>query len=271
MKKTKALTIVMLIAMVFSCSKVPITNRKQLKLLPESLMMGMSLTSYQEFLTANPPAAATEANTIMVRSVGGKIKMAVIKFMKDKGLSKRIKNYKWDFNLVNSSVVNAWCMPGGKVVVYSGIFDYTKDETGLAVVMNHEIAHAIARHGNERMSQQLLVLLGGVSLSVALSQKPEETQNIFLMCYGVGSTLGMLAYSRLHEYEADKLGMVFMALAGYDPAKAIDFWERMAKESTGTKLPQFISTHPSDENRIKAIKEFLPKAEAYYIPATTTN
>ncbi len=268
MKKSKSIVSLLLVILIFSCSKVPITNRKQLKLLPESLMLSMSLTSYQEFLTQNPPASASEANTIMVRNVGSKIKMGVIKFMKDKGLSKRISNYKWDFNLVNSLTVNAWCMPGGKVVVYSGIFDYTKDETGLAVVMSHEIAHAVARHGNERMSQQLVVLLGGVSLSVALSQKPEEIKNIFLMSYGVGSVLGMLAYSRLHEYEADKIGLVFMALAGYDPSKAVDLWERMAKSSTGTKIPQFLSTHPSDENRIKAIKEFLPKAQAYYTPVS---
>jgi Zn-dependent protease with chaperone function len=272
MKKSKILVLFLIPVLIFSCSKVPVTNRKQLKLLPESLMMSMSLTSYQEFLVKNPPASATDANTILVRNVGGKIKLAVISFMNEKGYSKRIKNYKWDFNLVNSSTVNAWCMPGGKVVVYSGILDYTKDEAGLAVVMSHEIAHAVARHGNERMSQQLAVVLGGVSLSVALSQKPEETQNVFLMCYGVGSVLGTLAYSRLHEYEADKLGMVFMALAGYDPSKAIEFWQTMAKSGTGTSIPQFLSTHPSDEKRVKALQEFLPKAKAYYKPtASTTN
>lgn len=264
MKKDRIIAGILLLAIVvFSCSKVPITNRKQLKLLPESLLLGMALTSYQDFLTQNPPAAATEQNTVLVRNVGGKLKIAVIKLMKEKGFSKRIKNYKWDFNLVNSSTVNAWCLPGGKVVVYSGILEYTKDEAGMAVVMSHEIAHAVARHGNERMSQQLLILMGGVGLSVALEQKPEETKNIFLMCYGVGSILGTLAYSRQHEYEADKLGMVFMACAGYDPSKAIDFWERMSKV-TGGYTPQFLSTHPSDENRINACKEFLPKALAYY-------
>jgi len=251
-----------------SCSKVPVTNRKQVKLLPESLLLGMSLTSYQEFLTTNPPAPANDKNTVLVRTVGGKIKLAVINFMKSKGLSKRISNYKWDFNLVNNSTVNAWCMPGGKVVVYSGILNYTQNETGLAVVMSHEIAHAVARHGNERMSQQLMVAMGGVGLSLALSQKPEETKNIFLTCYGVGSTLGLLAYSRTHEYEADKIGMVFMALAGYDPSDAVTFWERMSKVS-GAKLPQFVSTHPSDENRIKAIKAFLPTALKYYNPVAS--
>lgn len=248
-----------------SCARVPVTNRKQLGLLPESIVMSMSLTAYRDFLVANPPAPATDANTVMVKTAGDRIKASVIDFMKEKGLSKRIKNYKWDFNLVSSSTVNAWCMPGGKVVVYSGIFDYTKDETGLAVVLSHEIAHAVARHGNERMSQQLVVMLGGLGISAALQEKPEETKNIFLMSYGVGSALGMLAYSRLHEYEADKLGLIFMAKAGYDPAKAVDFWERMAKVSAGNNTPQFLSTHPGDENRIKAIKEFLPEAQAYYV------
>lgn len=267
MKKFRTVVILALVVLATSCSKVPVTNRKQMRLLPESIIMGLSLTAYSDFLATNPPMAATDANTIKVRNVGGKLKISAIKFMKDKGLSKRIKDFKWDFNLVNNSAVNAWCMPGGKVVVYSGILDYTKDENGLAVVMSHEIAHAIARHGNERMSQQLLTVMGGVSLSLALSQKPEETKNIFLMCYGVGSTLGMLAYSRTHEYEADKIGMVFMALAGYDPSEAITFWERMSKIG-GTKLPQFLSTHPSDENRIKAIKAFLPTAQKYYTAGT---
>jgi Zn-dependent protease with chaperone function len=269
MKKTKIILPLILVMLITSCAKVPVTNRKQVRLLPESMLLGMSLTAYQDFLTTNPPAPATDQNTVLVRNVGAKIKLSVINFMKSKGLSKQIKNYKWEFNLVNNSTVNAWCMPGGKVVVYSGILEYTKDETGLAVVMSHEIAHAIARHGNERMSQQLMVALGGISLSLALSQKPEETKNIFLTCYGVGSSLGLLAYSRTHEYEADKIGMVFMALAGYDPSKAVDFWERMSKIS-GTKIPQFLSTHPSDENRIKAVKAFLPTALKYYKPVTTT-
>ncbi|HNW98545.1 MAG TPA: M48 family metallopeptidase [Bacteroidales bacterium] len=272
MRKHKVIVSMILLAVIiFSCSKVPITNRKQLKLLPESIMLSMALTSYQEFLTQNPPAAATEKNTIMVKSVGGKLKTAVVDLMKEKGFSKRIQNYKWDFNLVNSATVNAWCMPGGKVVVYSGILDYTKDETGLAVVMSHEIAHAVARHGNERMSQQMVILMGGIGLSVAMQQQPEKTKNIFLMSYGVGSVLGTLAYSRQHEYEADKLGMVFMAYAGYDPSKSIEFWERMSKLTGGATVPQFLSTHPSDENRIKACKEFLPTAMKYYKAGTTTS
>ncbi len=264
MKSNKIIGVLIISLLILSCSKVPITNRKQLKLLPESIMMSLSLTSYKEFLVKNPPIASSEASAAMVKTAGKKLETAVVIFMNTKGQSKRIDNYKWEYNLVKDATVNAWCMPGGKVVVYTGLLDYTKDETGLAVVMSHEIAHAVARHGNERMSQQLAIVLGGASLSVALSQKPEQTQNIFLTSYGVGSVLGTLAYSRLHEYEADKLGMVFMALAGYDPSKAMDFWERMSKVSTGAQLPQFLSTHPSDTKRIQAIKEFLPTAMTYY-------
>lgn len=154
-------------------------------------------------------------------------------------------------------------MPGGKVVVYSGLLPVTQDEAGLAVVMGHEIAHAIARHGNERMSQGLVTQLGGIGLQVALAQKPKETQDIFMQAYGIGSTLGTLKYSRVHESEADKMGLVFMAMAGYDPSTAIAFWERMAKQG-GAKPLQILSTHPSDETRIKDIKAFLPEALKYY-------
>jgi predicted Zn-dependent protease len=154
-------------------------------------------------------------------------------------------------------------MPGGKVVVYTGLLPVTQDEAGLAVVMGHEIAHAIARHGNERMSQGMLVQLGGLALAVAVSQKPEATQNIFLQSYGITSTLGVLKYSRTHESEADKMGLVFSAIAGYDPNVAVSFWERMA--AAGGQQPlELLSTHPSDETRINDIKEFLPEAMKYY-------
>lgn len=264
MKKNKFIILLSLTILMVSCSRVPITNRKQIKLLPESMLLSLSLTSYNQFLSQNPALTLSEPNTQLVRNTGGKISQAVTKYMREIGQSKRLKNYKWEFNLVNDPTVNAWCMPGGKVVIYTGILPVTKDETGLAVVMAHEIAHAVARHGNERMSQQLAIALGGVSLSVAMQNKPKETQDLFLAVYGIGGVLGSLAYSRQHEYEADKLGMVFMSLAGYDPSKAIDFWERMAAMSKGSSVPQFLSTHPSNENRIKVMKEFLPKALTYY-------
>jgi predicted Zn-dependent protease len=220
-----------------SCSKVPITNRKQMNLLPESELVSMSLTEYNTFLKQNPPVTGTPEAS-MVKSVGAKIQNAVITYMNQNKMGNRISGYKWEFNLVNSKDVNAWCMPGGKVVVYSGLLPVTQDETSLAIVMGHEIAHAVARHGNERMSQAMVAAFGGMALDVALAQKSAQTRSIFLTSYGVGSTLGILAYSRTQETEADKLGLIFAAMAGYDPQKAISFWQRMAANSGGGKPPE---------------------------------
>lgn len=249
--------------LIVSCNKVPISNRKQFNLLPESELMGMSLTNYQEFLSKNQ--VLNNADAQMVKQVGARISKAVEQYFTQKNNLKAIKGYNWEFNLVNEKTVNAWCMPGGKVVFYSGILPVTKNETGIAVVMGHEIAHAIARHGNERMSQQLMVQAGGLALSVALAQKSRETQELFMLSYGVGTTLGSLKYSRTHESEADKLGLVFMAMAGYNPSEAVNFWQRMAQQG-GQKPPQLLSTHPSDDTRIKDIQAFLPNALKYYKP-----
>jgi predicted Zn-dependent protease len=255
----------LLICGLVSCSKVPITGRKQVNLLPESTLLSMSLTSYKDFLSQNPPVSSPEAD--MVKNVGQKIAQAVTKFLRQKKQLKRIDGYKWEFNLVNNQDVNAWCMPGGKVVVYSGLLPVTQTEAALACVMGHEIAHAVARHGNERMSQQLLAVAGGIGLDLALSKQPEQTRNIFLASYGAGSTLGILKYSRTHESEADKMGLIFMAMAGYNPEEAVGFWQRMAQAGGGNKPPEFMSTHPSDETRIKEIKAYLPTAKKYYTPA----
>lgn len=211
-----------------SCSKVPITGRRQLNVVPGNMLTQMSLSSYQQFLTEHPPVPAGNQQAQMVSNVGQRISAAVETWLRDNQMGDKIKNYSWEFNLVDSPEVNAWCMPGGKVVFYTGIMPIAKDESGIAVIMGHEIAHAVANHGGERMSQQLAVILGGVTLDVALNKEPELTRDIFNSVYGVGSQLGMLAYSRTHEYEADKLGMVFMAMAGYDPARTISFWQEMA-------------------------------------------
>ncbi|NPA36375.1 MAG: M48 family metallopeptidase [Chlorobi bacterium] len=253
----------LIVFIVSACSTVPITGRKQLHLIPDNEMLAMSLTNYDQFLKEHK--LSTDAkSTAMVKRVGQNIANAVTKFMKEKGMENRIKNYEWEFNLVEEDVPNAWCMPGGKVVVYTGLLPYTKTEAGLAVVMGHEIAHAVARHGNERMSQEMAVQLGGMALSVALEKKPEETKMLFLQAYGIGTQVGVvLPYSRMHETEADKLGLIFMAMAGYNPEEAISFWSRMAK-SGGQKPPEFLSTHPADETRIKNLKEFMPEALKYY-------
>lgn len=267
MKKTNAVMLaVVCIVLAVACSKVPISNRRQMNLIPESQMMAMSFQAYKEFLDTNQALPATDHRVVMVRRIGEKIKASVEKFLADNNQSKRVEGFAWEFNVVNQDVVNAWCMPGGKVVVYTGILPVTQDEKSLAVVMGHEIAHAIARHGNERMSQGLALQLGGTVISVAMSEKPALTRNIFLQSYGIGSQLGMLAYSRNHETEADKLGLVFMAMAGYDPTSSIAFWERMAAGG-GQKPPELLSTHPSDETRIATLKEFMPEALKYYKPA----
>ena len=246
-----------------SCSTVPITNRKQMNLIPESEMLSLSLTEYQNFLKQNPPVTST-ADAQMVKNVGARIQNAVTQYMNQNKMGNRISGYKWEFNLVNSKEVNAWCMPGGKVVVYSGLLPVTQDETSLAIVMGHEIGHAIAKHGNERMTQGLLAQFGGMALDVALANNSPEARSIFLTSYGVGSTLGVLAFSRTQESEADKLGVIFAAMAGYDPRKAIPFWQRMSASSGGGKPPEFLSTHPSDQTRIKDLQAFMPKAMTYY-------
>lgn len=252
--------------LVSSCSNVPVTGRKQLNLIPASQMMSMSYQQYDEFLKSNKLSTNAQ-QTQMVKTVGNKIKTAVEAYFQQQGNSSHLEGYNWDFNLVESPEANAWCMPGGKVVFYTGILPITKDETGLAVVMGHEIAHAIAEHGNERMSQALLTEMGGVALAVALQEKPEQTQQLWMTAYGIGSQMGvMLPFSRLHESEADRLGLIFMAMAGYDPNKAVDFWQRMADMKGGQAPPEFLSTHPSDNTRIRQIRERLPEAMKYYKP-----
>jgi predicted Zn-dependent protease len=264
MKKLKILVpIILLVFMVYYCSTVPITGRSQLNLIPASEMNSMSFQQYSDFLKTNK-LSANKKDDEMIKRVGQKIQKAVETYFAQNNLSKELEGYNWEFNLVESPEVNAWCMPGGKVVVYTGILPITKDETGLAVVMGHEIAHAVAQHGAERMSQGLLQQLGGVALSVALKDKPETTQNLFMTAYGVGTTVGvMLPFSRTHESEADHLGLIFMSMAGYDPTVAVDFWTRMAAQG-GTKPPEFLSTHPSDETRIADLKKELPEALKYY-------
>jgi predicted Zn-dependent protease len=265
MKVLKIFVPIILLALtVYYCSTVPITGRSQLSLVSASELNAMSFAQYGAFLKENT-LSSNKSNVDMVRRVGGNIQRAVETYFAQNNLSQELAGYAWEFNVIESEDVNAWAMPGGKVVVYTGILPITRDETGLAVVMGHEIAHAVAQHGGERMSQGLLQQLGGVALSVALQNKPQETQNLFMTAYGVGTTVGvMLPFSRTHESEADRLGLVFMAMAGYDPTAAVDFWTRMAAQKGGGAPPEFLSTHPSDATRIANIKKHLPEAMSYY-------
>lgn len=246
-----------------SCATVPVTGRSQLDLVPAGEMMAMSYQQYGEFIKGSR-LSQNQSQAAMVRRVGASIQKAVETYFSQHNLSRELDGFAWEFNLVDSNEVNAFCMPGGKVAVYTGILPVTRDETGLAVVVGHEVAHAVAKHGNERMSQALLQQLGGMALAKAVEQKPQETQQLWMMAFGLGSQLGVvLPYSRLHENEADRLGMIFMAMAGYDPNGALAFWQRMSAGG-GAKPPEFLSTHPSDETRIKNIRALLPEAMKYY-------
>jgi len=264
MNRLRPFALLLPLCWISACATVPLTGRSQLNLIPSATMLSMSSQQYGAFLKENPPSPDTE-KARMVQRVGRNIQGAVERYFAENGLSDRLEGYSWEFNLVEGKEANAWCMPGGKVVVYTGILPYTRDETGLAVVMGHEIAHAVAEHGNERMTQALAVQMGGLALSTAMAQQPDQTRQLWMAAFGVGSQLGfLLPYSRLHESEADQLGLIFMAMAGYDPRQAPAFWERMAAKEGKAAVPELLSTHPSDERRIREIQAHLPKALPYY-------
>jgi len=252
-------------AFVAGCYTNPVTGRRGLSLVPESEMRSMATQQYASFLSTNRPVQGTR-DVEMVKRIGTRMVTAVNTYLRQRGLQDEIAGYQWEFNLVNDNQANAWCMPGGKVVVYSGLLPITQNEAALAVVMGHEIAHAISRHGNERMSQQLAAQFGGQALSVALSSQPARTQQVWGTVFGVGSQLGVLRYSRNHESEADHVGLIFTAMAGYDPRQAIPFWQRMAQQGSGQKPPEFLSTHPSDSRRISDLQKSMPEALKYYRP-----
>lgn len=265
MKKLQTgLFVFLLAALLFlACSLVPLTGRRQLSLVSDVDMLSMSFGQYDQFMKENK-LSQNSAQTNMVKQVGRRIQNAVATYFAQNKLSQDLNGFAWEFNLIENKEVNAWCMPGGKVVVYSGILPLAQNETGLAVVMGHEIAHAAAKHSNERMSQALVSQLGGQVLAQAIKQKPQQTQQIWMTLFGVGVQLGaVLPYNRLQEGEADHLGLIFMAMAGYDPNAAVGFWQRMS-QNAGAKPPVFLSTHPSDANRLKKIKAEIPEAMKYY-------
>jgi len=250
--------------LLLSCSTVPLTGRSGLNLVSDSQVTTMGYQQYSDVLK-KAKLSNDAAKVQMVRRVGGRIAAAAESFLRESGAAADVALYKWEFNLIeDDKTVNAWCMPGGKVAVYTGILPITKDETGLAVVVGHEVAHAIAKHGNERLSQALLVQLGGIGLSAALSTQAAATQEIFQQLYGVGTSVGvMLPYSRLQENEADRIGLVLMAKAGYDPRAAVSLWQRMNAQGGGRSV-EFLSTHPAPENRVARLQSLMPEAMRYY-------
>ena len=250
------------LGLVFSCATNPITGKKSLNFVSNSELFPSSFQQYGSFLKENKVITGT-ADARKVENVGLKIKLAAEKYLTYLGQSQYLQDYRWEYKLIDSKEVNAWCMPGGKIVVYSGILPITKNDAGLATVMGHEVSHALANHGAQRMSAAQLQQLGAVGVAVATGGKSEETQQIWNQVYGMGSQVGvMLPFSRGHETEADKIGLTLMAIAGYNPEESITFWSRMAAQSSGQASPEFMSTHPSDATRIANLKALLPEAKA---------
>lgn len=255
---------------IVSCSQNALTGKNQFTLLSEAEVQAMALQEYQSFLSQNKVVSTTvNKDAEMVRRVGQRLTAVVEKYYADKGISASLEGYKWEYNLVDSKDVNAWCMPGGKIVVYTGLLPITQNEAALAVVLGHEVSHALLQHGNQRMSQGLAQQLGGAALSVALANKPAATQQLFQSAYGVGTQVGiMLPFSRKDELDADQWGIDWAAMAGYNPQEAIPLWQRMAAASAGQKPPEFLSTHPDDGRRIERLQAHMPQALKYYKPVS---
>ena len=253
----KIMILIFVSAFLVQCSTVPITGRKRLDLVSDAQALPASFAQYKGFLEKNKTSKDVK-KTNQIKNVGKKISIAVDKFMRANNMSKEADAYKWEFNLIEDKTVNAWCMPGGKVVFYTGILPICDNEDGIAAVMGHEVAHAFARHGQERMSQAMAQQ--GLSIAVAYGTKDDENSEIWNMVYGIGSQIGMLAYSRTHESEADKLGLIFMIMAGYNGEEAAEVWVRMSERAGKSNQPEFLSTHPSNESRIATLKAYLPEA-----------
>ncbi|WP_445747139.1 M48 family metallopeptidase [Polaribacter sp.] len=270
MKKIIVLAIVGLL--LIDCSTVPITGRKRVNFVSDAEVLPTSFAQYKGFLEQNKLSSNKEM-TKQVKDVGARVSAAVDRFMRANGMTSEADSYKWEFNLVEDKTVNAWCMPGGKVVFYTGIMPICANEDGVAAVMGHEVAHAFAKHGQERMSSAQIQQIGGAAVAIGTSSKDPKTAQIWNLAYGVGSQVGMLAFSRTHENEADKLGLVFMIMAGYDGKEAAEVWVRMSKLSGGKQGPEFLSTHPSSESRIETLRNYLPEAIklAEKFNAQTTN
>ena len=253
--------------LLLGCQTNPVTGRKSLDLVSASEMQTMSYKEYDSFIASHKLSSNTE-QAAMVTRVGTRIQKAVEAYLTENNKSKQLEGFKWEFHLVEDPTVNAWCMPGGKVVVYTGIMPLMKNETALAVVLGHEIAHAIANHGAERMSEGMVQKFGGVALSVAMANKPEQTKALYAQAYNTGSQVAvMLPYSRMHESEADHMGLIFMSIAGYNPDEAVDFWKGMKAASGGKSSNDIMSTHPSDDKRISDIQQWIPEVKAKYYKA----
>lgn len=257
----KAIVVCAAAAMILSCATNPFTGKKTMAFVPDSSLFASSFQQYSEFLKEHKVVTGT-SDAQMVQRVGGKIRKAAEKWLSAHGHSNYLNDYKWEYKLVQDDAVNAWCMPGGKIVVYTGLLKVSGNEAGLATVMGHEVAHALANHGQQRMSASLLQQLGAVGVNEATGRSSEGTRQLAMMAYGAGSNVvGMMPFSRKHESEADRIGLTLMALAGYNPSEALSFWKRMSSQG-GKSVPEILSTHPSDATRISNIQKLIPEAKA---------
>ena len=273
MKKLRVILVSMVATLMVSCgttSTVPITGRQQTLMVSDGEVLSLASQQYKEFMQT-AKLSTNSTNTAMVKRVGQKLASAVTNYLNNNGLSSEVGNFAWEFNLVQNNQVNAWCMPGGKIVVYEGLLPITQDEASLAIVLGHEIAHAVAKHSAEQLSTQMRQqqsLQIGTAIAGALGMG-QNTQSIVQTVAALNFNFGNLKYSRNHESEADHMGLIFAAMAGYDPQVATTFWQRMAASSTN-QTAEFLSDHPSDATRIKQIQGWMPEALKYYKPATTT-
>lgn len=263
MKKiiTKVAMLTLLSVFLIACGKVMITGRSQVLLYSQGQVTSLSNQAYTDLMGKSVVSANAQYKK-MVNEVGVRLTSAVTDYLKQNGWEKELAGISWKFDVIKDETVNAFCLPNGNIVFYEGIMKITNTPDLIAVVMGHEIAHALAKHGNERMSQEAIVGVAGQALAAYVGTESQKTQAIFGMAFGLGSQLGvLLPYSRKHEYEADRLGLIIMSMAGYDINVAPKFWQTMS--ASGSKQPEFFSTHPSDENRIKKIQEVIPEAAKY--------
>lgn len=252
----------LVLVLVLACAKNPFTGKSTLALVPNSEILPTAFQQYNQFLSENKVLKGTK-DAKRIETVGMKIKTAAERWLTANGQAGYLKDYQWEYNLVEDPAVNAWCMPGGKIVFYTGIMPICKDDAGIATVMGHEISHALANHGQQRMSAGMLQQLGAGLVGAATNSKSAETQQIAMTAYGATTEYaGMLPFSRSHESEADKIGLTLMAIAGYNPETSVTFWERMSANKNGQAPPEFMSTHPSDETRIANLKKLVPEAKA---------
>lgn len=245
-----------------ACATNPFTGKKTLALVSDDTILPMAFQQYDQFLKENKVVSGTP-DAARVESIGIKIKKAAESYLKSIGKESYLSSYAWEYKLVEDKAVNAWCMPGGKIVFYTGILPICQNDAGMAAVMGHEVAHALLNHGQQRISAGLIQQGVGTGVAIATANKSTETQQLAMTAYGAGSQMfGMLPFSRKHETEADEIGLLLMALAGYNPDQAVAFWQRMAAQSGGQQPPQWLSTHPSNETRITAIQKLIPQVKA---------